>query len=217
MTKVWLFLLGVSWVFTAMAEPSVFEHPIELDKPSEQLLAVTETIGNSAILRGEFKQNKYIAVLSRPLQSEGRLLSVKGRGLLWEIVKPVQSSYVISPQGIRNLQSNSAIPMGGIAQSLGGVFSALINGDLDVLSGYFHIFFVPRAENQWVIGLVPHQNSLVAKGIKRIVLKGNTHINAITIDEVNDDTTELFFFSMQSQSEINPNTLSQQETQYFVE
>jgi len=215
-------------VFTAniavnvMADSLVFNCPVNIEKPSAELLAVTATMNGPAVLRGRFKQTKRIAVLSRPLQSEGILLNVKGRGLLWKTLTPVQSEFLISPEGISNLKSKDAMPAAGVSKSLGGVFSALINGDVSALSAVFRVYFCPdsrggESKQPWMMGLLPLEGNLMAKAIDRIVLTGGEHIESITIDEVGGDVSEVVFLSMQSSADITFDTLSQQEEQYFPE
>ncbi len=213
LSRLLVVLLAAVQASTALAQPAVFNYPQDLQQPSAELLSTTAAMSEVTVLRGKFQQTKQITVLSRPLISTGQFMSVKARGLLWQTVQPVKSTYLISPQGIKNIAADTAIPGGGFSQSLGGVFSALISGDLLTLKQFFNVYFYQsEIDADWSIGLIPHKESLIAKGIASIILTGDEYVQAISIDEVSGDTTKIVFSALQTE----PATLSSMEEQYFA-
>jgi outer membrane lipoprotein-sorting protein len=147
-------------------------------------------------LEGKFQQQKTIAVLPVPLNSNGRFSFEQGKEVVWETLVPVQSRLTLTPGGIsfadaKGEQKTPAQAQQAGAEIVAKIFMGVIAGELDSLQDYFTLSATGTASD-WQIQLVPRSANLSAY-ITRIELRGGQYTEHLDIAEANGDKTYIVF------------------------
>ena len=153
-----------------------------------------DTIFNQAkdtkSINSSFIQERRISVLPLPLVSTGNFKFQYQEGILWETLKPIQSTIIISENGIQEENNFERTEIGGSSQ-IGKVLLGLFSGDLASLESYF--FIVTKGDvNKWNLFLEP-KNSLVSSQIASISIEGRESVDSIYLVEANGDSSSLKF------------------------
>jgi hypothetical protein len=156
------------------------------------LSRIVAQLSEPAVVRAGFVQEKRIAVLSRPVVSRGRIIVSRRDGLIWLIEVPLRMSIAFSgsliietdAEGRRRVHSDSD---NRIQAEVGRVFHGLLAADLSILDRYFSLQATGDTQH-WRIDLTPRSVEL-SKFIKALQLTGGRHIEAIRVEEPNNDIT----------------------------
>jgi hypothetical protein len=177
-------LLAIASV--AAAAPSADDLAARLNRRLEQ----------RPVLRAEFVQQKQMAAFKKPLVTRGRLVFVRGEGVLWKIEAPLKLTYVLTDDRIveigedGGMQVRTAAEMPGIAQ-VGRVFRALLGAQTSALAENFTV--VPEGTPEaWRLALTPKPGPL-GQFMKQIQLAGGRHVDRIRIEETNGDAMAISF------------------------
>jgi len=192
----------------------VFDHPVTVASTPE-LQIVSSRLRAITVLRADFRQEKRIAALRRPLLSEGRFLFATDRGVWWHGTEPFPNTFLITPERIvQKAEGSEPIVIDAeehpVVDGFSRVFLALFQGDTSALEKRFDLFFTGTADD-WTIGLVP-KGKIMRRLIDRVILRGETHITEVAFHEKTGDVTRLFF----ENTTITPATLSDEERAYFA-
>lgn len=143
-------------------------------------------------LQGRFVQQKTIAVLPAPLNSTGRFQFEQGKGVVWELLTPVQNKVELTPKGISFASEQGKAPMqqAGV-EVVAKIFMGVIAGELDSLKDYFAVE-AHGDGSKWTLRLTPHSANLAAY-IKSIELQGGELTEQLDIAEANGDHTHIAF------------------------
>jgi len=156
---------------------------------------LTAHLKNTPMLHVEFTQTRTLAALSRPLKTTGRMVLSKDHGVIWQVRKPLNLTYVVGPKGMMevgpdgkaNRRSAQDVPM--VAQ-MGRIIQALLQGRWSALDDYFTLRGEGTAEH-WKIVLAPKpQVSAFLKGVR---VSGGRFIELIHVDEATGDGMDLRF------------------------
>lgn len=193
---------------------SVALKPVSVHAMDVNLLAVNKQLKNNKIVRSQFRQEKKIQVLKRPLLSSGRFLFSDIDGLYWQIEKPLYTAVIVTDDAVFEKRDGKTVVIAEakkqpMISSFGTIFKSLFSGDMDSLSQVFDLQFAGDV-SAWTLVLKP-KPSMLSKVFKEITLSGGEYIDAIFLDEVNGDYTELSFVEVDAGSR----PLSKQEQQYF--
>jgi hypothetical protein len=177
-------LLGVA--FTAGAAPSA-------DDLAQRL---NQRMAQHPVLRAEFVQEKQMAAFKKPLVTRGRLVFVRGQGVLWTIEVPLKLTYVLTDDRIVEIgedgkaQTRTAQDVPGLAQ-VGRVFRALLGAQTDALKDIFTV--APEGSvDAWRLILTP-KSGPVSQYMRQIQLAGGRYLDKIRIEESNGDATTISF------------------------
>lgn len=175
---------------------------------------VAERLNKTDQIVANFKQEKTITVLKKPLHSTGLMLFSVKNGLCWETATPFYSMLIISNDGIRQKDaegsSRSIMPdQNRAAIKLSEVFLAVFLGQRDILEENFYLYFLGDL-NSWQIGLKPRDRT-VQHFLQSIALKGTTTVTGLEILEENGDFTAM---QLTPQELVN-NALTQQKQKCF--
>lgn len=159
---------------------------------AELLAQLSERSKTIQALEGRFEQQKQVAVLPVPLNSSGRFQFEQGKGVVWELLAPVQNKLELTSKGINfgNEQQVSSAQQAGV-EVVAKIFMGVIAGELDTLKDYF-VVTAEGDSTKWVLHLTPHSANLAAY-IKRIDLQGGEFTEQLDIAEANGDTTRIRF------------------------
>ncbi|MCE1229696.1 MAG: outer membrane lipoprotein carrier protein LolA [Firmicutes bacterium] len=146
-------------------------------------------------LHVDFVQTRTLAALSRPLKTTGKLVLAREQGVIWQVKKPLNLTYVMGPKGMKEvgadgkarLKTAQDVPM--VAQ-MGRIFQGLLQGRWSVLEEYFTVKGEGTPE-QWRILLAAKPQT--AAFVKAVDVKGGRFIDRIVVTEASGDTMELRF------------------------
>ncbi|NRB38733.1 MAG: outer membrane lipoprotein carrier protein LolA [Pseudomonadales bacterium] len=163
-----------------------------------------------AIMRGEFSQQKKLRILKKPLQSEGDFIIARGQGIIWNVLKPVQSQMIIGHDSIyfsEQMSGNAERSMSYIAK----ILNAILAGELKHLQQQFIISdSTIDNQQQWQLTLTP-KSLLMRKALASIELQGSQVIDSIQLNENSGDYTLI-----QLQNIIIENVISDDIYQQFL-
>lgn len=151
----------------------------------------------SDYLSSRFIQSRHLAVLSRPLVSEGDFYYRHKKGICWSMKKPWEQWFVVTPESILQGEGESSEALGQ-GQPMFSVFSkaffALFTGDIFVMEKWFDMSLTIN-EKAWEITLHPTDEA-VAILANKMVLKGDSYLQEVTLFDANDDKTEIKFLNV---------------------
>ncbi|EPM4292641.1 outer membrane lipoprotein carrier protein LolA [Vibrio fluvialis] len=166
------------------------------------------------IVRGDFTQSRKIEMFAEPLSSQGTFLLDKAHGLLWQQNTPFPVNLVLTQDKLRQTFAGQApqtitAKENPMAFYFSHIFLSVFHGDTEQLQSEFDLDFSVQDE-QWTLVLTPKGAPLNAV-FKHITLQGQDDINALSLQEVRGDNTEIRF----SAQTHEPQTLSQAEQAQF--
>jgi len=156
---------------------------------------LTAHLKNTPMLHVEFTQTRTLAALSRPLKTTGRMVLDRDHGVIWQVRKPLNLTYVVGPKGMLEVgpdgkakqRTAKDVPM--VAQ-MGRIIQALLQGRWSALDDYFTMKGEGTAE-RWKILLTPKPQT--AAFLKGVQVSGGRFIDRIHVDEASGDGMELLF------------------------
>lgn len=156
---------------------------------------LTAHLKNTPLLHVDFTQTRTLAALSRPLKTTGRLVLAKDQGVIWQVRKPLNLTYVIGPKGMLEVgpdgkakrKAAKDVPM--VAQ-MGRILQALLVGQWSALEDYFTVRAEGKAE-RWKIILVPRPQT--GEFLKGVQVYGARFIERIHVEELSGDSMDLVF------------------------
>lgn len=200
-----LFLAAAATASAAAAEPA--------PNAADVSMRLNRNLEQHPVLRAEFVQEKHMAAFKKPLVTRGRLVFVRGEGVLWKIESPLKLTYVLADNRIVEIgedgaaRTRTAQDVPGLAQ-VGQVFRALLGAQTDALAGYFTIAAQGSPE-AWRLVLTPRPGPL-GQFMRQIQLAGARHVERIRIEEAGGDATVIAFRDIAEQD-----SLSAQERSLF--
>ncbi|QZA82535.1 outer membrane lipoprotein carrier protein LolA [Deefgea piscis] len=143
-------------------------------------------------LRGEFRQEKRIAKLSKPLLASGQFVYLKQQSLLWQIEKPYASDSIITADTlIQSVNGKTIVRVDAKSQpaysAVSRIFMALVAGDWAALEADFVITGYVDGQ-RWQLTLKP-KAGLFASFANTLTLTGASALQQIDIAEKNGDST----------------------------
>ena len=156
---------------------------------------LTAHLRRTPLLHADFTQTRTLKALSRPLVSRGTTVVDRQRGVIWQVTRPLNLTYVVTPQGVlevgpdgrRKTQTAKDAPM--VAQ-MGRIMQALMEGRWSVLEDYFTLKALGTPD-RWEIRLSP--KPVAASFIKAIQVKGGKVLERFQIEEPGGDRSEVVF------------------------
>ena len=152
--------------------------------------SLSDKANNIESFSGLFAQHRKISVLPLPLNSKGEFSYHHLTGIVWTTLHPIQSTVIISNQGIHIEDTESVRRTVGspqVAKALLEIFS----GSLSSLSDKFSIEATGSSSN-WRLQLRP-KNELLADEIKLIDIHGKETTESVSIADTNGDRSNLTF------------------------
>lgn len=156
--------------------------------------------------RGEFRQEKRIANLSKPLVSSGEFIYLKDKGLLWQIAKPYPSDAIITGETlIQRVKGKTIVRVDAKSQpgysAVSRIFMALVGSDWGALEQDFTISGKVDGKN-WQLELTP-KGGLFASFAKTLTLTGSTALTQLNIAEKNGDSTHYTFSNVTAAGKLS--------------
>ncbi|WP_130470308.1 LolA family protein [Candidatus Magnetaquicoccus inordinatus] len=146
-------------------------------------------------LRCRFTMNRHLQGFNKPLHSEGSLLLIPGKGLLWKTEQPFSSIVAISSSGINHYANNDKILSIASQQipflhTLRQLFEQALTGNEEGLSQFFHI----HQENQR-IELRKRPDIGISWPLQKIIVQreGQNWVESVEIVKENGDRDIIHF------------------------
>lgn len=156
--------------------------------------SVLQHLAQQTQRRFHFVQEKHIAVLKKPLISEGEL-TLDNNTVIWDIRKPFVTLYTLTPDAIREktAQGEQIIPIGQnpLAAALTQAMTATLSGQWRDNNTQASI----RASGQlqaWQLDITPTAPALQPLIRSMAVSGSNGNIQRIAITESNGDSTIIY-------------------------
>ena len=158
------------------------------------LKSVLAELGRHAAVRADFTQTRSNPALDKPQVSEGRLLFVLSRGMLWQTTAPYQETLALTGTRAARIDAEgNPHPMRGergvskVSQMLQG----MLGGKLDEALRQFSVE-AAGTPAQWTLRFVPRQER-VARVLGSITLQGDDYLQGVTIAMQDGGNTEIRF------------------------
>lgn len=200
-------------IYIASQSDSIFQTPVHIGEHTP-LDGVVARLNQVTILKADFKQEKRLKILRRPLTSSGTFLFSREHGVYWHTVNPFDNVFIVTDQTIYQknpdqeplkIETSSKPIVSGFTEAFLSVFT----GDAAVLEDKFDIYF-QGDEKAWTIALKP-KGTIMKKMIDHMVLSGGEHLENVRITEASGDQTDIHFENVDGAA----TSLSPAEIQFF--
>lgn len=143
------------------------------------------------VMRGRFTQEKHLAELDGALVSKGRLVVVRGRGLIWQVEQPVSTRLVITREALTERTDGRETSRIMVAEQPGlavvaALLPALFEGDMNRLQQFFDIEDRETENGRTTITLSP-ATAGVGEFVKQVKIEGTDRIERLRIDRPGGD------------------------------
>jgi hypothetical protein len=174
------------------------------DNTSELREQILSSMAKQPNKRFYFRQEKKLAMLQKPLISEGELLVDGSNGVIWDIRKPYVMRYVITDKQIREIDDQGERTIrtadNPVAAALTEAMKTAFSGDWNEKTSGVDIT-ATGTRDSWQLQMLPRTNEL-KKMVVSIIVDGSSadsasdnsavHVNAVRITESNGDTATIY-------------------------
>jgi hypothetical protein len=161
-------------------------------------LAIGPSLAPGQTLHGRFEQARNLKGITSTLKSDGTFVLAPGRGLIWRIEDPIETTTVITPAGIRQIVNGSEV------QRIEAAKVPFIAHFYDMLNGALigdwtamrHDFSVETTGNRgaWRSRLTPLRPTDPIGGmLASIVITGGKMVDGVEIRRTNGDSERIAF------------------------
>jgi hypothetical protein len=192
--------------------------PAAWAQPSQvQVFAkMTEQLQRSPVLRADFRQERFLKMLGRPLVSRGKLVFVANEGVLWQVEDPHEVTFLIRADEIvewdgENRPRRVDMSANPAFRLMTDMLLGALAGDPSVLQGNFEAEVLP-ADQGWHLKLTPRPGDL-AEAVNGLEIAGGRFVEAVRIAEAKGDSLDFTFSGFESQ----PAELDASEQAYFAQ
>lgn len=161
------------------------------------LTEVTGRISKTRITQGNFRQEKSLKFLTKPLISTGEFAYHQSKGVIWKTLTPAPSLLLVNETRLLTARGELAVPI-----AFGKVFKAMLGGDFRQLTEDFNITGSSR-KPIWQLQLAPKED-LLKKIIAGMKLSGDTELRKLEIIEANGNVSRIEFDRITHPSELTP-------------
>lgn len=169
------------------------------------LNGLRQQLQQAKTVQGQFIQERYLASLNKPLQTQGQFVLLQKQGLWWNMRKPFVQLLRIRADGIwqktaTGWQKNNATP--AMQQKQMQLFMDLFAGNTRNLQRQFDIH-LEGAATHWQLSLVP-KTTLMKQIFQRIDIKGDEVVRSVDIREKQGERTLMRFMHVQTDQPVSP-------------
>lgn len=172
---------------------STLANAVTLDELQQQF-------SKNKVIRADFIQNRYINGLSTPLHSTGKMIISQNLGLWWQQKTPFLMTLKMNNERMEQSIDNQT-PQIITAETQPQLFqfnyllTAIFTADKQLLENNFDPS-LSEQDNEWTLILKPKQAPL-NKIFKEIILSGEKNLQHITLNDLQNDKTEITFTNHQ--------------------
>ncbi|MGE8394888.1 outer membrane lipoprotein carrier protein LolA [Pseudomonas sp. BIGb0427] len=164
------------------------------------LYDLSKQLGEPAVIKGPFIQEKHLRALPQPLVSKGQFVLARDHGLLWLLQTPLKQDYRLNAQGIarRDPSGWQMLPGKSAGAEQNRLFFAVLQGDSSGLQRDFELSLQGDAQH-WQLRLTP-RSLLLKQVFSQIDIEGGRYVERIQLLETQGDSTVLRMPSSSSAS-----------------
>ncbi|ROL77287.1 outer membrane lipoprotein carrier protein LolA [Pseudomonas vranovensis] len=161
---------------------------------------LSKQLGEPAVIKGPFIQEKHLRALPQPLVSKGQFVLARDHGLLWLLQTPLKQDYRLNAQGIarRDPSGWQMLPGKSAGAEQNRLFFAVLQGDSSGLQRDFELSLQGDARH-WQLRLTP-RSLLLKQVFRQIDIEGGRYVERIQLLETQGDSTVLRMPSSSSAS-----------------
>lgn len=157
---------------------------------------ISTRLVKSLIVQGDFKQEKKLKMLNKPLISTGKFTYHQHKGAIWKTLTPVSTLVLMNESTLLTEQGEQTIP-----EAFANVFKAMLSGDFKNLESHFFVM-ATNHETSWQIELKP-KDELLQRIISTLTLTGDTELRSLDIAEVGGNSTFISFDKTTHSSQLS--------------
>ena len=174
--------------------------PVEADN---SLSDIRQLLAKNSVICADFTQNKSLRALTRPLVSQGRLVFVAGKGVLWQVREPFATQVLVKSDALikwndEGVPQRLSFGQSPVFRTLSQVFLAVFTGDINRLWKTFEIESDVR-QSRWRLTLTPRDPGFAAI-IETVRVSGGRFVDELLIEEGRGDRTLIRFSGMNEES-----------------
>lgn len=159
----------------------------------ELLGGILRQLGEPAVVRAQFVQERLITDMTRPTESRGRIAVSRSDGLLWRIEAPLRLTLAFTPtaiietgpDGVRRLRAQGR----SVDAQVGRVLRGILGADEQALRESFEATATGSLQ-RWTIRLAPRAREM-ARVLREIRLGGGRHLETIEVEETVGNLTTI--------------------------
>lgn len=177
--------------------------PVHAD---ELLGKILQRLAEPQVVRAQFVQERFIADLTRPALSRGRITVSRQDGVLWRIESPVKLTLAFTQNGVietgaDGLRRGRGQRRGAVETEVGRLMQSIVGADEESLKTAFDAAAQGSLE-RWTIRLKPRAREM-ARFLREVRLGGGRHLEAIEIEETSGNSTAIRLRAFSSDKELD--------------
>ena len=156
--------------------------------------AVQNNLTQYAFIKGEFKQERMLQGISRPIRSSGRFMIWRGHGIYWETNQPLFQATTFLGNRVYYWpdENTPEIVKDGVLrinERISQLMLAFFTADFEQLERDFKADW-QLGEKSWTVDLTPN-GMFIGKAINRVSIQGEQHIERIDLKLATGDSTSI--------------------------
>lgn len=182
----------LSFALTAFAEKPVSNAAAE--QTGQELLGkVRLQLQDAPVVRGGFEQEKSIKGFRQPLRSSGEFLVARGKGIVWHVLRPFESTLVIKPDSLQSRRGDGEVNMQmraeeePVLRTVNAMLFAVMSADPAQLRKFFEISGDVQASG-WQLHMVP-RDPMLAQWLASVDLRGARFVSEVRLKEARGDSS----------------------------
>jgi len=151
------------------------------------------SLAGARAVRGKFVQKRWLAGLTKPLESSGDFLFARDVGIEWHTAQPFDSQFVLTHDTMTQRdEGGEALRVSAADQPaltvVSRVFFALFALDYAALSQDFGMAGIENGKEPWLLRLEPKTVAL-ASVFRQALITGDATVRTVKLDDANGDST----------------------------
>jgi outer membrane lipoprotein-sorting protein len=192
MRAAWLVLLLAAAPLALSAEPVTVTNAAQLSRLTRD---TARSLSRAQAVRGGFVQQRHLAGLAKPLESDGRFLFARGTGIEWHTERPFDSQFILTADGMTQRDEGGETLHVTVADQpaltvVSRVFFALFALDFDALSQDFTMAGTDAKGAPWQLRLVP-KTAALGSVFRQALVVGDATVKSVRLEDANGDVTEI--------------------------
>ena len=194
------------------AEPVAVTRAAQLSKLTRD---TARSLAHAQAVRGAFVQQRHLAGLAKPLESDGRFLFARGTGIEWHTERPFDSQFILTETGMTQRDEGGETLRISVADQpaltvVSRVFFALFALDFNALSQDFTMTGTDAPGAPWQLTLKP-KTAALGSVFRRALVTGDATVASVRLEDANGDVTEIALRDVQ----YDPKGLTADERRRF--
>lgn len=145
-------------------------------------------IPDNHLLKTTFKQKRFLQGISKPIESQGELIVLGNKGIIWNTSSPFPSTVLITHQGLYQIVDNT--PQSVLKSdnnSMMSMISTILTGSFIEGVKDFEVMAHPHPnKKRWIIELIPKEKTMKSF-LNSINIEGAEYVQSIVIQRTNGD------------------------------